>query len=490
MKPRHITKQDFLNYLVCPTLGWFTYRDSSASSPSIGDLLRMSEGKRVGEAARRQFKYGVLVSEPSTEQAAQKTLALLNDPTVSVIFEATFQAGCFIAKADILIRDKLGWQLFEVKSGLNDKQDYLHDLAYTAFVMTRAGKPPTQASLQLMSRDYRLGQAESKMFAKPLDRTVEVQDLISEYETLAPSIESSLRSESSPKPHLIGACKGCPYFEQDCLGQGIDHHILHLPRKPKGLLEELSARKVSRIADIPDDYRLNKSHEIIRSAVRQGKPQYDSSALKKRLQGIKWPAAYLDFETITTAIPRYHSLAPYEQMVTQFSIHICDQPGSIVSHHDFLADAHRDSREDLIQHLLELVENSRSIIVYSSFEKQILNQLVQHPPRHGKRLQGCINKLFDLLTVLKPNTYYHPDLKGSYSIKAVLPVLVPGYSYDHLAINNGTDAVAMFVKIIDGQCTPEESATIRQNLLEYCKLDTLAMVKLHEQLEIMVTAGT
>jgi hypothetical protein len=90
-----------------------------------------------------------------------------------------------------------------------------------------------------------------------------------------------------------------------------------------------------------------------------------------------------------------------------------------------------------------------------------------------------------LLTVLKPNTYYHPELKGSYSIKAVLPVLVPGYSYDHLAINNGTDAVAMFVKIIDKQCTPEEAVTIRQNLLEYCKLDTLAMVKLHEQLAIM-----
>jgi predicted RecB family nuclease len=481
--PRLITKQHFLNSLICPTLAWRAIRETASSSPSAGDLLRMSEGKRIGEAARRQYTDGVLVSEVTSELAVQKTVDLLNDQNVTVIFEATFQVGRFIAKADVLVRGELGWNLIEVKSGINDKQDYVLDLAYTAFVMTQAGQPPATASLQLINRDYRLGQPEPNLLAKPVDKTNEVHLLVAHYIKVAPSIEESLFAETAPAPKLIKACKSCPYFDTDCHGKGIDHHVIHLPRLTTKMLDDLAAKNVHRIADIPDDYRLNRSHAIVKQVVRQGMPHYDASAIRQALNEIEWPVAYLDFETMQTALPRFHAVAPYEQMVTQFSIHLCDKPGSIIGHVDFLAATERDSRADLLQQLLQHTAAARTIVVYSSFEMSVLNRLADLYPECTKSIEDCIKKLFDLLTVLKPRNYYHADLKGSYSIKSVLPVLMPGYSYEHLFIQNGSDAVAMFVKVVDGKCTPEEAAVIRRDLLEYCKLDTLAMVKLHEQLE-------
>lgn len=203
------------------------------------------------------------------------------------------------------------------------------------------------------------------------------------------------------------------------------------------------------------------------------------------MNGIEWPVAYLDFETMLTTLPRFQAVAPYEQLVTQFSIHLCDKPGSIIEHVDFLAATERDSRPDLLQQLLQHTAAARTIVVYSSFEMSVLNRLAQLFPECTKSIEDRSMRLYDLRTVLKPHTYYHAELKGSYSIKAVLPVLVLGYSYEDLAIQNGSDAVAMSVKMVDGKCTPEEAAVIRRDLLEYCKLDTLAMVKLHEQLEIM-----
>ncbi len=484
-KAQHITKRDFLNYLTCPTLAWKAFREATRTSPSAGDLLRMSEGKRVGEAARRQYADGVLVSELTSELAVQITTDLLNDQNITAIFEATFQAGRFIAKVDVLVRGERGWNLIEVKSGINNKQDYVLDLAYTAFVMMQAGKEPATASLQLINRDYRLGQPEFNLLAKPVDKTNEVQSLVAHYTKLAPSIEKSLFAEAAPEPKLIKACKSCPYFESDCHGKGIDHHVIHLPRLTTKMLDDLAARNFHRIVDIPDDYRLNRSHAIVKQVVMQGKPHCDASAIRQALNDIEWPVAYLDFETIQTALPRYPSVAPYEQLVTQFSIHLCDKPGSIIGHVDFLADTERDSRADLLQQLLLHTESARTIVVYSSFEMSVLNRLAQLFPECTKSIEDRSMRLYDLRTVLKPHTYCHAELKGSYSIKAVLPVLVPGYSYEHLAIQNGSDAVAMFVKMVDGNCTPEEAAVIRRDLLEYCKLDTLAMVKLHEQLEIM-----
>lgn len=182
-----------------------------------------------------------------------------------------------------------------------------------------------------------------------------------------------------------------------------------------------------------------------------------------------------------TAIPLWAEVAPHEQVVTQYSVHVCDVPGVVTKHHEYLADHKRDCRLELAESLLRDLDGNGSIVVYSSFEKTTLNALSRRFSSLGARLQACIDRLFDFERVF--DAYYHPGFCGRTSIKKTLPVLVPAMSYKHLSIGDGDTAVAKFAQMARGECSQVDCDAIRADLLKYCGQDTLAMVKLHETLD-------
>ncbi|MCK5327465.1 MAG: DUF2779 domain-containing protein, partial [Candidatus Latescibacteria bacterium] len=122
-----------------------------------------------------------------------------------------------------------------------------------------------------------------------------------------------------------------------------------------------------------------------------------------------------------------------------------------------------------------------SIIAYSPFEKTIINKLSEHFPELSPDLLALIDRIVDLEAILRKH-FYHPDFHGSTSIKKTLPVLVPDMSYDGLEIANGDTAMSAFALMAQGHYGDGEIDTIRKNLLDYCRQDTLAMVRLHERL--------
>jgi len=215
----------------------------------------------------------------------------------------------------------------------------------------------------------------------------------------------------------------------------------------------------------------------------QGKP-YRSRQLRKHVSEIVWPAYYLDFETTQTALPLYPGTAPYEQIVTQYSVHRCSRPGQIDAHLDYLADPKRDDRRELAERLLADLGTAGSIVVYSGFEKAVLRGLTARFPDLAGGLAGLIDRLFDLLDVVKHGCY-HAEFHGSYSIKSVLPVLVPDMSYDHLDVRNGAEASVWFARMARGEVAAEDHDRVRRRLLEYCAQDTLALVRIHEQLRAL-----
>lgn len=196
---------------------------------------------------------------------------------------------------------------------------------------------------------------------------------------------------------------------------------------------------------------------------------------------LSWPAFYLDFETVTTALPLYAENSPYEQIVTQYSIHQCSQPGKVTRHLEYLADASRDCRRELAEQLISDLDIQGSIIVYSSFEKTRIRGLASSFPDLADALSALEKRLFDIMSVVKKN-FYHPEFCGSYSIKKVLPVMVPELSYDGLSIGDGDTAITRFARMARGQRSGTEGAQIRADMLAYCKMDTFAMVRLHERL--------
>lgn len=481
-----VTKSLVLAAQVCPTAAWYQAHDEDdGEERTEADQLRMLEGTEVGQRARNLYPDGALVGSRKMTEAVMETKKFLADPKVTVVFEAAFDLGGIVARADILVRDGGGWRLYEVKSSLNDSGELVADLAYTVMVASRAGVKLTRASLLLLSRAYRLGQPDTDLFVEA-DHTADVLPLAGPMSSVAATLLTVLNSATPPKPGLIRACRDCPYFREQCLGKGVEHHMLTLPRLLEDRFQALNATGITRIADIPATVKLSESQKVVREAVLAGKPLWDRTALSTLLNKVRWPAGYLDFETFKTAIPVYPDIGPHEQVVTQYSLHVCDSPGKERSHHEYLADARQDSRRELAERLLGDLEAAKSIVVYSGFEKRVLTELQGLFPDLDGGLQTCIDRLFDLEAALKPGVYYHPAFGGRSSIKVTFPVLVPTMSYDDLAVGDGDTAIAMFAKMARGEITGADAKRVRQELLDYCKRDTLAMVELHRALTVLL----
>ncbi len=475
----HVDKSTFLDSRFCPTCGWFTRNLRHAAPPSEGELLRMEEGSEIGRRARLLYPDGVLIPPQKSEAAAEQTARLMADRTVSTIFEATFCVDGYVAKADILLRAKRGWHLLEVKSSINPSQELVDDLAYTVMVAKRAGAKIVRASLLLLSGTYELGAPDADLFIEH-DCTGDVAEVIRQFEPLWDSIAKTALAKKQPAPQLIFACRSCEYFSTHCLGKDAENHIFDLPRLSQSAFNRLALQSVTTIIDIPSGFRLTASQDRVRQALATGKPVIANKELAAFLKGVDWPAFYLDFETVKSSIPLYAGTTPHEQVVTQYSVHVCTKPGTVLDHRDFLADPSRDCRRELAERLLEDLEDCGAIVVYSSFEKTVLGNLGRLFRDLKPHLDGCIDRLFDLEKAFK-SWFYHPEFRGRTSIKVTLPALVD-LSYDGLAIADGDTAVAKFARMARGEITGDAAGEVRQALLEYCKRDTLAMVRLHERL--------
>lgn len=477
-----INKEQFLTTLVCPTYGWLLRSELPQEQLSPADKLRIDEGVEIGQRARGLFPAGVLVSG-SNEDSADTTQQLLSDPNTTVIFEATFIYENYITKADILIRDDSQWKIIEVKSNVNDAEGLVDDISYTTFVAQSAGLQISTCSLLLVSKEYRLGMSDENLF-KEIDHTTEILKRAGEFREQCSEIAQTILSSEKPAPELRWECRNCETFEQ-CCGEGIENHIFDLPRISHTKFCQLRDMGVIGIEDIPEDFELSDSQSRVRQAVLAGESVIDRDGLRNALHSIVHPAYYLDFETVQTCIPLYPDLAPHGQIPTQYSIHICRDIGEVVEHKEYLADPEQNCSRILAENLIRDCGSEGSIVVYTSFEKTIINGLAGSFPDLAEELNDLVGRLVDLHVILRKN-YYHPGFHGSYSIKKVLPVVVPDMGYEGMAVDNGLDASALFAFMAKGEYDAEEVIRIRQNLLEYCGLDTMAMVRLVEGMNTQI----
>jgi len=176
-------------------------------------------------------------------------------------------------------------------------------------------------------------------------------------------------------------------------------------------------------------------------------------------------------------------MRPYDQLPFQWSVHVQRQPGAEPEHHEFLAQDARDPRREFIESLFNALGESGNIIVYSAFESQRLSDIAAWLPEHSERIKAIQARLFDLLPIVREHTY-HPAYAGSYSIKSVLPALVPEMTYDGMEVADGQSAGLAWESLVRGSIDASERDRIRKALLDYCGQDTLAMVRLHQVLRL------
>jgi hypothetical protein len=211
--------------------------------------------------------------------------------------------------------------------------------------------------------------------------------------------------------------------------------------------------------------------------------------LQKFLSSLSYPLYFLDFETFNPPIPLYDQSRPYQQIPFQYSIHYKKSRVGELRHTEFLGSPAGDPRPALVKELLTRTHLPGTILTYhQGFEKSILKDLADAFPNYAETLWERISRIKDLMPPFQQKLYYTPLMNGAYSIKDVLPALVPELSYDQLPINNGNDAKYYFEQMIYDLSV--DHTAIRNSLLAYCKLDTLAMVRILEKLEAVVLTPT
>lgn len=213
-----------------------------------------------------------------------------------------------------------------------------------------------------------------------------------------------------------------------------------------------------------------------------GTTHIDIEEIRNFTNGLIYPLSFLDFETIGPAVPKYNGSRPYQQLVFQYSLHIQETLTSVIEHREYLADPTKDPRIGFIEQLIQDCGSSGDILVYNiGFERGKLNDLIDVFPEYSNELLGIVNRLKDLMIPFQQKWYYTPVMKGSYSIKYILPALVPELSYNDLDIKEGGKASNTFLSMVNETFEGDVQKTRRQ-LLEYCELDTYAMVKILEKL--------
>jgi hypothetical protein len=232
------------------------------------------------------------------------------------------------------------------------------------------------------------------------------------------------------------------------------------------------------VREVPGERLSGEDQYRIWRVTRAGHPEVLPAA-GDFVRSLGWPRYYLDFETVAPAIPVWSGTRPYEVLPFQFSCHVEEAPGR-VRHHEFLDMSGAPPMRALAEALLEAVRQRGPVLMYTAYEKGVLRGLAERFPDLAGALQAVIDRLVDLYPVTKAS-YYHPDMRGSWSIKAVLPTIAPDMDYAALeGVHEGTEASSAWLSAIHPEADPAEAEKIRRQLLDYCRHDTLAMLRLVE----------
>lgn len=487
MSSPFLSKSKYLHGLQCEKLLWCDYNAKELIPPVDAHTQAIfDQGHQVGELAKTLFGGGKNIA-PDTHEFKQvlqesREAILLRKP----LFEAGFLSNSGYARADIL--EPVGrdaWDIIEVKSSTEVKPVHLHDLAFQKYVYEGAGLRIRACHLMYVNNNYvRRGEINAaELFARE-DLTDQVSPLMS---TVGPRISTMLGTISTRKqPDVpIGLQCNDPYdcpLIGYCWGFLPDQSVFTLYRYRRSKAFELLHDGVVRLDQLPGSVSLSDGQRIQVNAARTKKAHIDRKGLDSFLQGLVYPLYFLDFETFATAIPQYDLVHPYENIPFQFSLHIVSAPGAEPVHHAFLAGGKTDPRPEVLSRLKSLLGKKGSIVAFnSSFEKTVLQRAIEAYPQYAGWTRTLDGRIVDLLAPFRAFAYYHPDQQGSMSLKSVLPVLTTD-GYKNLEIADGTTASLEYCRVTFGDADAGDRERVRMNLEQYCRQDTIGMVKIVDRL--------
>ncbi len=450
-----MNKRQVLEGMLCSRRLWWTCHEPDAPelAPDDVTLDRFSEGQAVGRAARE-----VLSGRD---------------------YEVSYQADGVSVRVDIQEQREGGVAIIEVKASKSVDAAHIDDLAVQVHVLRAAGVPVVAAELMHLDPDCRAPDLSNLLTR--LDVTAKVERRLP---VIARAIQQARDDILGPCPDTpIGAYCGrgkedeCPFIDR-CWSTVPEHHVSTLYYIGKKW-PELATRGHQVIGDLPDNVALprTETRRQVRS-IKEGR-RIIEEGLAGALDAWRRPLAFLDFETVSSAIPRYTGSSAWEQIPVQFSVHHEDGRSAA-----WIADREDDHRPALARELVKACRGAGTIVAYyADFERGCLRHLQAAVPELAALLGEIERKLVDALPIVR-SYVYDPAFGGSFSLKVVQPALVPELlGYGELAVQEGQTASVRLKRLIAGEpADPAERLRIREELLNYCGFDSFGLMKLVERL--------
>ncbi|MCB9996459.1 MAG: DUF2779 domain-containing protein [Rhodospirillales bacterium] len=496
---RKLSKSQYLMGLECPLSLWFYRAAAQAaldgapeqdnnkkaarkSDPSRDARIEM--GRKVGALAHRYFKNGAEVTAPydDPELAVEQTRDFIAAGR-DVLFEAAAvnPADGSYCSIDVLrkVPGTDEWDMIEVKSATRVKPYHLDDMTFQRHVFEGAGYKIRNCYLMHINRDYR---REGALDPQKLFKLQNVNRGISNRTgDFKPRLDKLLQVIDAPVPPLEDKKCSPDKCTKGCWGEvQIPLYSIFNVYGAKGAKAVYDHTGSFAIEDIPEDMKPDDAIKAIElEAHLTGRQHVDKAALNRFLDQVEYPAYFLDYESVQSAIPLYECSGPYQQIPFQFSLHIRQEKGAPLTHISFLHKSTDDPRRAFVETLVKQCGNKGSVIVYyKDFEASRNNELAQEFPEYAEALRAINERMVDIFEPFKQHMIYDPKQNGSMSLKSVLPTYT-GLSYDNMEIGNGEQALQEYLSfVLEDTTDPQALQKLWKDLEDYCAQDTYAMVEL------------
>jgi CRISPR/Cas system-associated exonuclease Cas4 (RecB family) len=494
LKRKHyLSKSDFLKYQTCPQYLWLWKNNKEIVPQDNPEDVehRLEQGNEVEGYARQLFAEGVL-AEGKFAEAKLNTEKLIKEGNETIFQATVLTEEGLLAMADILKKDKKSekWVIYEVKSTTEIKKEHILDTSFQKAAFIKGGFEIDHVEVIYLNKEYvRHGKIRPKELFVFEDVDEKINQILGDVSLQIDDALDYIHKEEEPKTcscRLKPRSQHCPtfgYFNPDIPEYSV-FNLTRISAKKVGTLVDM---EIFHVHEVPDDFELTENQKNQVLAAKLQKPIIHPENIREELAKLQFPIYFLDYETLSTAIPMFDGTKPYQQVCFQYSLHILNRPEDAeedMLHTEFLA---RKEDGHPIPLLLEQMKRDigpvGTVVVWNkSFEMSRNSEMGEMYPGYKKFLDDVNLRVYDLMDIFTKQFHVHPEFLGKTSIKYVLPVLVPELSYKNLEIQNGGMACLRWYQMISDKMTKKEADNVYNNLLVYCGLDTLAMYKIYEHL--------
>ena len=482
--PIALSKSKLLSLGQCRRKLWLeTYQPELLAEPSAEKSALLATGNTVGAIARQLYGHGAghLVSfERGLRAAIDSTRALVAAGGATPIFEATFDHDGVSVRVDVLDRSEPRPKIIEVKSSARVKDHHLDDCAIQAWALVKNGLAPRAVAVATLNSEFvYAGDDRYEGLLVEVDVSEQVQERLAEVDALVTEARRTLAELDEPAVAVgthCGAPHGCEFYAH-CAPPSGKFPVLSLGGGKEHLFELIHAGYRD-LRDVPEAKLESDTQRRIWQQSRLERP-YVGGELRELVRSLPFPRYYLDFETLAPAVPIFAGTRPFEALPFQWSCHIETNAGQL-AHAEFLDLGAAPPMRRLAESLLATLGTAGPILVYTPYERRVLRELAARYPDLATPLTALAARIVDLHPPTRQH-YYHPEMQGSWSIKTVLPTVAPDLSYATLGdVQDGFAAQTAYLEAIAPTTSDARRAALRRALLDYCRHDTLALVRLVE----------